>query len=137
MKKMRLIALLMVCTIFIGTTYISASAQETNNENSHIQSRLASTVAATTEVTNKSTTITVYVAVLPKSSNVSTKGTVYLQKYSNGSWVSVKSWSLNETGTVAFSRTYTGSSGNKYRSKLSVKVGSDNISTESTTITIN
>lgn len=52
---------------------------------------------------------------------------MYLQKYSNGRWVNVTSWKISGTGEVDLKRSYKGTSGVTYRTKVVVKVGTENI----------
>jgi len=57
-----------------------------------------------------------------KSSKGSIRGTMYLEKYSAGRWKKVTSWSLNGTSYVSASKSYNGSSGTKYRTRVVVNV---------------
>ncbi|NYB76151.1 MULTISPECIES: hypothetical protein [Sedimentibacter] len=60
-----------------------------------------------------------------KSTSASISGTMYLQKYSSGSWVNVTSWSLNGTGNVFLSKSYSGTSNTMYRTKVVVTVNGE------------
>lgn len=57
-----------------------------------------------------------------KSSSGSISGTMYLEKYSSGRWTSVTSWSFSGISSVFLSKSYTGSSGIKYRTRVVVNV---------------
>lgn len=57
-----------------------------------------------------------------KSSSGSISGTMYLEKYSFGRWTSVTSWSFSGTSSVFLSKSYTGASGIKYRTRVVVNV---------------
>ena len=51
---------------------------------------------------------------------------MYLEKYSSGKWTSVTSWSIKGTGNAFLSKSYTGTSGTKYRTKVVVTVNGEN-----------
>ncbi|HZJ76454.1 MAG TPA: hypothetical protein VFC70_01980, partial [Oscillospiraceae bacterium] len=57
-----------------------------------------------------------------KSPLGSISGTMYLEKYSLGRWTSVTSWSLKGTGSVFLSKSYRGTLGVKYRTRVVVTV---------------
>ena len=61
-----------------------------------------------------------------KSSSGSISGTMYLEKYSLGRWTSVTSWSFSGTSSVFLSKSYRGTSGVKYRTKVLVTVDGEN-----------
>lgn len=68
------------------------------------------------------TTLYPEVYIEAKSSSGSIRGTMYLEKYSSGSWTSVTSWNFSGTGNVFLSKSYTGTSGVRYRTKVVVTV---------------
>ena len=41
----------------------------------------------------------------------------YLEQYSGGQWKAVASWVISKTGTVDITKTYTGISNGRYRTK--------------------
>lgn len=57
-----------------------------------------------------------------KSSSGSISGIMYLEKYSFGRWTSVTSWSFSGTSSVFLSKSYRGTSGVKYRTKVVVTI---------------
>ncbi len=57
-----------------------------------------------------------------KSPLGSISGTMYLERYSSGGWISVTSWSLKGTGSVFLSKSYRGTLGVKYRTRVVVTV---------------
>lgn len=57
-----------------------------------------------------------------KSSSGSISGTMYLEKYSFGRWTSVTSWSFSGTSSVFLSKSYSGTSGIKYRTRVVVTI---------------
>jgi hypothetical protein len=72
------------------------------------------------------TTLYPEVYIKAKSSSDPISGTMYLEKYSSGKWISVTSWSISETGDAFLSKSYKGSSGYKYRTKVIVNVDGEN-----------
>lgn len=77
------------------------------------------------------------VVIRPLNSSSRSVGTVYLQKYSSGTWKTARSWSFDQTGTVKFSRTVKGVSGTKYRIRVSGTVGGESFSSVSKSVTLN
>ena len=67
---------------------------------------------------------TLYPEVFIKAKNPSNpiSGTMYLERYSSGGWISVTSWSINGTGSAFLSKSYRGTSGVKYRTRVVVTV---------------
>lgn len=60
-----------------------------------------------------------------KSTSSSIIGTMYLEKYSSGSWVNVTSWSLKGTGSLSSSKSYSGTLNTKYRTRVVVTVNGE------------
>jgi hypothetical protein len=73
-------------------------------------------------ISAEGTTLYPEVYIKAKSSSGSIGGTMYLEKYSSGRWTSVISWSLKGTGNVFLSKSYRGTSGVKYRTRVVVTV---------------
>lgn len=71
------------------------------------------------------TTLYPEVSVTAETSSAKIKGTMYLEKYSSGRWKTAKSWSFSGTGSVFVSKSYSGVSGTKYRTRVSVTIGSE------------
>jgi len=68
------------------------------------------------------TTVYSEVYIEAKRSSGSISGTMYLEKYSSGRWTSVTSWDFKGTGNVFLSKSYKGTSGVKYRTRIVVTV---------------
>lgn len=66
-----------------------------------------------------------------KSSSGSISGTMYLEKYSSGRWTSVASWNLKGTGNVSLSKSYVGTSGVNYRTRVVVTVDGETVTATS------
>ena len=62
-----------------------------------------------------------------KSSSSSITGTMYLEKYSSGRWTNVTSWNIKGSGSVTLSKTYTGTSGVTYRTRVVVTVNGETV----------
>lgn len=60
-----------------------------------------------------------------KGTSGSISGTMHLEKYSSGKWTSVTSWSFKGTSNVFLSKSYIGSSGVKYRTRVVVNVNGE------------
>ena len=70
------------------------------------------------------------------NTNTSISGTMYLEHYSNGSWRTMKSWSVSGKGQVSKFQTYTGTYGYRYRTRVSVQVGSDSVNRTSDEVSL-
>ena len=80
--------------------------------------------------------ISVSLLIQPKKSTAKSSGTLYLEQYSGGRWKEVKSWSISASGTVDITKSYTGKSKVKYRTKVVVTTGSDKITATSSEVTL-
>lgn len=65
-----------------------------------------------------------------KKSTALISGTMYLEKYSSSGWINVTSWSFKGTSSVSVSKSYKGTSGITYRTRIIVTV--DGEKTEAT-----
>ncbi len=88
-----------------------------------------------TYVEETSSGLDAYAIIVPNN-NQKVKGTLYLQKYRNGYWSTVKTWKFSGWGYTDVCRSYSASSG-KYRTKVSVKVGGEHITMYSNSKKIN
>ena len=50
---------------------------------------------------------------------------MYLEKYSSGKWTTAASWSIRGTGDASASKSYNGTPGVKYRTRVSVTVNEE------------
>jgi hypothetical protein len=73
-------------------------------------------------ISAEGTTLYPEVFIEAKKSSGSISGTMYLEKYSSGRWISVTSWSLKGTGNAFLSKSYRGALSTKYRTKVVVTV---------------
>lgn len=73
-------------------------------------------------ISAEGTTLYPEVYIEAKSTAGLISGTMYLEKYSSGRWTSVTSWSLKGTSNVFLAKTYRGTSGVKYRTRVVVTV---------------
>lgn len=80
--------------------------------------------------------ISVSVVIAPKKQTTKSNGTLYLEKKSGNSWSPVTSWPIDGTGTVSFTKTYTGTTGVTYRTRVVVTTGADEIDATSTERTV-
>lgn len=98
--------------------------------------RWTSTTMVAPSISNSGRSISASILISPKQSTTKSSGTLYLEEYADGRWRSVRSWSINQTGTVGITKTYTGKSKTKYRVKVIVTTGVDKITAYSNEITI-
>jgi len=74
------------------------------------------------DISASGTTLYPEVYINAKSSSSSISGTMYLEKYTSRKWASVKSWNFSGTGNVFVSKSYKGTPGIEYRTKVVVDV---------------
>lgn len=74
--------------------------------------------------------------IAPKKQTTKSKGTLYLEKKSGNSWSPVTSWPIDGTGTISLTKTYTGTTGVTYRTRVVVTTGADEIDATSTERTV-
>ena len=74
--------------------------------------------------------------VYTKKSTTSSVGTLYLEKKVGNGWTPVTSWSIDGTGSVSITKTYTGTMGITYRTRVVVTTGVDKIDATSTERTV-
>lgn len=78
------------------------------------------------DISSNNTTLYPEVYIKAKKSTNSISGTMYLEKYNSGKWTSVSSWNITGTGDVFLSKSYKGTSGYKYRTRVVVTVNGEN-----------
>ena len=61
---------------------------------------------------------------------------IQLEKKSGSSWSPVTSWPIDTTGTVSLTKTYTGTAGVTYRTRVVVTTGADKIDVASNERTV-
>lgn len=104
-------------------------------ESQIIAPRWTSTTLVVPSISNSGESISASILISPKQSSVKSAGTLYLEEYVGGRWKTAKSWSINKSGTVDITKTYTGKSNVKYRVKVVVTTGSDKVTAYSNEIT--
>lgn len=78
-------------------------------------------------ISAKGTSLTPILAVETYDDSTKTSGSMYLEKYSSGKWVKVKTWSVSKTGSFVLTKSYTGTAGTEYRTRVVLKIGNDSI----------
>lgn len=128
------LAFLMVMTVLTLPVSAASVVPATTHqavENDIIVSRWISTTLVVPSIAKSGRSISVSLLITPKKSMEKSSGTLYLEYYMGGRWREVKSWSINQKGTVAITKSYTGRSKVKYRTKVVVTTGSDKITATS------
>ncbi|GEM_PF-416047 len=95
-----------------------------------------STILVKPSISKAGRTLSVSILITPKNSSIKSSGTLYLEQYSGGQWKTASSWTINKTGTVDITKTYKGTSKERYRTKVIVTTGTDNITATSNEITV-
>ena len=138
-KKVLFVGLFTVLLVSHSAPAYAASAtmgrqEETVEETKGIM--WSDTLLCKCYISSSGNTITSTLIVTANNTNTSISGTMYLEKYEGGTWKNVNSWNVSGWGQVTRSPTYNGVSGKKYRARISLTVGSDQINSTSNEITL-
>ncbi len=142
MNKKKITALTLTAMMTISFQAVSVSAASLELPNTTVVAdnlaitRWVDTTMVIPSISNSGRDISVSVLIKPKKKTEKSVGTLYLQKYSGGKWKTEVSWSIDEEGTVDITKSYTGKSNVKYRTKVVVTTGSDEITATSSEITL-
>ena len=121
---------------FVRWTIIDKEKHEAIGTIETITPRWESTnvVVPSISISGKQISVSVYIS--PKKSTTSSVGTLYLEKKVGNGWTPVTSWSIDGTGSVSITKTYTGTMGITYRTRVVVTTGVDKIDATSTERTV-
>ena len=143
MKKKEIVTLALTTALLMTAHAVPASAAsnapESMSQTGSIQTitpRWESTnvVVPSISISGKQISVSVYIS--PKKSTTSSVGTLYLEKKVGNGWTPVTSWSIDGTGSVSITKTYTGTMGITYRTRVVVTTGVDKIDATSTERTV-
>ena len=143
MKKKEIVTLALTTALLMTAHAVPASAAsnapESMSQTGSIQTitpRWESTnvVVPSISISGKQISVSVYIS--PKKSTTSSVGTLYLEKKVGNGWTPVTSWSIDGTGSVSITKTYTGTMGITYRTRVVVTTGVDKIDATSTEHTV-
>ena len=143
MKKKEIVTLVLTATLLMTVHTVSASVAENATESvsktSSVQTitprwKNTNVVVPSISISGKQISVSVYIS--PKKSTTSSVGTLYLEKKVGNGWTPVTSWSIDGTGTVSLTKTYTGTTGVTYRTRVVVTTGVDKINATSTERTV-
>ncbi len=80
--------------------------------------------------------ISASVVIDPKESTTTSVGTLHLEKKAGNGWISAASWPIDAIGTVNMTKTYRGTAGVTYRTRVIATTGADEIDAFSTELTV-
>ena len=89
-----------------------------------------------TFIENTNSGYSAHAIVVANNPSMNIKGKLYLQKYKNGYWQNITTWSLKGNGFVSIKKPFSAYSG-KYRTKLKLNVGGESITSYSSEYEIN
>ena len=124
MKKKEIVTLALTTALLMTAHAVPASAASNAPES----------MSQTGSIYGKQISVSVYIS--PKKSTTSSVGTLYLEKKVGNGWTPVTSWSIDGTGSVSITKTYTGTMGITYRTRVVVTTGVDKIDATSTERTV-
>lgn len=139
-KKVFALAVAGMMVLTMQTVPVSAASLGPSSPEPIVVSRIikpqwVDTTLVVPSISKSKRSVSVSLLISPKKSTAKSSGTLYLEQYSGGSWKEVKSWSISASGTVNITKSYTGKSKVKYRTKVVVTTGSDKITATSSEIT--
>lgn len=133
MAKKKIVMLALTVALLLSTYAVPVSAAE----NSAVVGIAASvqtiaplwestkTVVPSISISGKQISVSVYIS--PLSSTTTTTGKLYLEKKIGNAWTPVTSWPIDVTGKVDVTKTYNGTTGVTYRTRVVVTTGLDEI----------
>lgn len=133
MEKKGIVTLALTATLLLSIHIMPVSAAENAPDTfptastQSIAPRWESTKTVFPSITVSGKQISVSVYISPINSTTTTKGKLYLEKKSPNGWMSVTSWPIDKTGKVNITKTYRGTSGVTYRTRVIVTTGMDQI----------
>lgn len=144
MKKKDIVTLALTAAILMTAHAVPVAAAESAAPNATSPTTPAQAITLRWESTNmvvpaisiSGKQISVSAVIAPKKQTTKSKGTLYLEKKSGNSWSPVTSWPIDGTGTVSLTKTYTGTTGVTYRTRVVVTTGADEIDATSTERTV-
>lgn len=134
------VALLLMTITMVGSISIPAqAAQPISREKPGViiaEPMWVNTNFAHASLYANGTTLNASVSAQASNLNTYCSGTLYLDKLQNGRWTCVASWGVSGRGYLNVSKSYYGSSGQTYRCRASLQVGSDQITSYSGMMTV-
>lgn len=142
MGKKEIVTLALTATLLLSIHVMPVSAAEnapdtfptTSAQSIALRWESTKTVFPSITVSGKQISVSVYIS--PINSKTTTTGTLYLEKKSRNGWTSVTSWPIDVTGKVDITKTYRGTAGVTYRTRVVVTTGVDEIDVASNERTI-
>ena len=133
MGKKELVTLTLISALLMTANTIPASAAESAPSSFQAAStqiiapiwESTRVVVPSISISGKQISVSVYIS--PIDSTTTTTGKLYLEKKNGNRWTSVTSWSINVTGKVNVTKTYNGTTGVTYRTRVVVTTGVDEI----------
>lgn len=126
-KKSLMVALSLLIALVLMTTPVLAAQPQKNFGEEIITPFWTNTASAQANLSTSNLTLKPSVYILAYNTSTSITGTLYLEKKSGTSWVTVTSWSISGTGSLTASKSYTGVAGTTYRARAAVSVGGESV----------
>lgn len=142
MRKKEIVTLALTAVILMTTPVMPVSAteivtDEVPSKSLHIitpQWTSTNTVVPLISISGKK--ISVSVAIDPKKSTTTSVGTLYLEKKVGKGWTPAASWPIDAVGQVGITKTYNGTTGTTYRTRVVITTGVDEIDVASNERTV-
>lgn len=138
-KKIFVILSALVMVIGISTNTVKAIDFQNSNmviSNANVKPLWNNTSSIFVDLYSSGRILNAETLIKPYSSNADVSGTLYLERLSNGRWITESSWTISGTGSVSISRSYSGTRGNTYRTRVSANVNGERASSTSRSVSL-
>ena len=128
-KASVLVSSLVIAISLMSTPVLAVQPQATvlSGSSTIITPFWTNTASAQANISSSNRTLKPSTYISAKSTSTKISGTLYLEKKSGSSWQNVTSWSISGTGSIAVSKSYTGTSGTIYRARVVASVGGESV----------
>lgn len=113
------------------TNYVFADTENVIVVDEHVKLRWNNAIIVIPSISASKQKISASILITTQKSSDTINGYMYLEEKSGKKWKQVKSWKINQTGTLDLTKSYTGKKGSIYRTKVDVKVSKEKITAES------
>ena len=131
MRKKEIVTLALTTVILMTTPVMPVSATEIVTD--EVPSKSLHIITPQCTSTN---TVVPLISIDPKKSTTTSVGTLYLEKKVGKGWTPAASWPIDAVGQVGITKTYNGTTGTTYRTRVVITTGVDEIDVASNERTV-
>lgn len=135
-KKCVVLLMCVVCLSSISTVFAEEISVDKENFSYSNNYRWENVDSIDTFIENVDSGYNAHAIIVASEPSINIKGKLYLQKYKNGYWENIRTWSFKGSGFASIKKSFSAYSG-KYRTKLKLNVGGESITSYSSEYEIN